>query len=351
MSLTSQLKQKNSPVRQFFEKYENDVGMAWCIALNLQSTKQARPMKYEPELQAAYSFIGTTADYLLRYTLQRNRLSFEDSFAYKAIKSGSYVLIEDAQRIIRPDYFFALYEIGKFYLDGRDAVDEQSAYSALALAVLEHYYRSGHLPKVLLSPISNEESSQISRLRGRSLVSKTAWYFFDRLYQSLGGELYASDVNELVRLCASACHDPSSELYRAKLKECSQSFVNSKLVGGADFDCVIECNNRSVLTDIKTTLEPVSITNFRQLLGYALLCDPDKDGFDFSDVGFYHSRSASFRYLPVERVIKECLPSLKSIKNARAVFINELGISQSDKDASPMKLTNHRLEHQVWRKN
>jgi hypothetical protein len=327
MSLTSQLKQKNSPVRKFFEKYENEVGMMWCIALNLQSTKQAIPMKYEPELQTAYSFMGTTTDYLLRYTLQGNRLSFEDSFAYKATKSRPFMLVEEAQRIIRPEYFLALYEIGKFYLDGRDAVDERSAYSALALAVLEHYYRSGFLPKLLISPISKEEGSQINSLDGESIASKTAWFFFDKLYQSLGGEQYASDVSELVGLFVSECHDPSSELFRAKLKECGQSFVNSRLVGGADFDCVIECNNRSVLTDIKTTLEPVSITNFRQLLGYALLCDPDKDGFDFSDVGFYHSRSASFRYLPLERVIKECFPSLKSIKNARAAFINELGRS------------------------
>jgi hypothetical protein len=328
MSLTSQLKQKNSPVRQFFEKYENKAGMAWCIALNMQSTKQIIPMKYEPELQTAYSFMGTTIDYLLRYTLQGNRLSFEDSFAYKTIKSRPFILVEEAQRIIKPEYFHTLFEIGKFYLDGRDAVDEQSAYSALALAVLEHYYRSGFLPKMLTSPISSEEDFQINNLDGKSLTSKTAWFFFDKLYQSLGGKLYAYEVSELVRLFARSLHDPNSELYRAAIREGSQSLVNSKLVGGADFDCVIDCNSRSVLTDIKTTLEPVSITNFRQLLGYALLCDPDKDGFDFSDIGFYHSRSASFRFLPIERVIKECLPSLNSIKYARAAFISELGKSQ-----------------------
>jgi len=328
MSLTSQLKQKNSPVRQFFEKYENKAGMAWCIALNMQSAKEIIPMKYEPELQTAYSFMGTTIDYLLRYTLQGNRLSFEDSFAYKTIKSRPYVLVEEAQRIIKPEYFHTLFVIGKFYLDGRDAVDEESAYSALALAVLEHYYRSGFLPKMLTSPISSEEDFQINHLDGESLTSKTAWFFFDKLYQSLGGKLYAYEVSELVRLFAKTLHDPNSELYRATIRNGSQSLVNSKLVGGADFDCLIDCNSRSVLTDIKTTIEPVSITNFRQLLGYALLCDPDKDGFDFSDIGFYHSRSTSFRSLPTEKVIKECLPSFNSIKHAREVFVRELGKSR-----------------------
>lgn len=324
MSLTGQLKQKNSPVRQFFEKHEDKSGMRWCLALHLQSAKPILPFSYEPELKTTYSFMGTATDYLLRYTIQGNKLCFEDSFAYKPIKSRSTLIDWEAERIIRPDFFQALFNIGKFYLDGRDAVDEQSVYSALALAVLEHYYRSGCLPKILLSPTSKEEEAWINGLDGKNLDHKTAWYFFDVFYQSLGGCLFAKETAKLVMLFANTLSDRNSNLYKASLWGGGQSLVNSKLVGGADIDCIIECDGRYVLTDIKTSLEPLSITNLQQLLGYSLLYDPDKDDFEFSDIGFYHSRSASFRFLPLEQVVKECLPSFASIKHAREVFVSEI---------------------------
>ena len=335
MSLTSQLKQKNSPVRQFFEKHEDKSGMRWCLALHLQSTKPILPLSYEPELKTTYSFMGTATDYLLRYTIQENKLCFEDSFAYKPIKSRDSLIVWKAERIIRPEFFQALFEIGKFYLDGRDAIDEQSIYSATALAVLEHYYRSGHFPTILVSPISKEKEAWINDLDGESLNHKTAWYFFDTFYQSLGGKLYAQEIAKLVMLFASAIRDPNSELYKASIWSGSQSLVNSKLVGGADLDCVIECNDRYVLTDIKTTLEPLSITHFQQLLSYALLYDSSKDGFEFSDIGFYHSRSGSFRFLPIKQVIKECFPGFASLEHAREVFVSE--IRQSSQNGISIK--------------
>lgn len=324
MSLTSQLKQKNSPIRQFFEKYEDKSGMRWCLALHLQSEKPILPLSYIPELKTTYSFMGTAVDYLTRYTLQGNTLSFEDSFAYKPVKSRSIVLDLDTERFIKPAYFQALFEIGKFYLDGRDAIDDESTYSATALAVLEHYHRSGYLPTILVSPLSKEKETWINDLDGESLDHKTAWYFFDTFYQSLGGTLYAQEISKLVMLCINAIRDSKGELYKASIFGGDQSLVNSKLVGGADLDCVIECKGRQILTDIKTTLEPLSITHFQQLLSYALLYDPNKDGFEFSDIGFYHSRSGSFRFLPMEKIIKECFPRFTSIKHARSVFVSEI---------------------------
>ncbi len=299
-------------------------GMRWCLALNLQSEKPVLPLSYVPELRTTYSFMGTTVDYLIRYTLQGNRLSFEDSFAYEPVRSRSTLLDWGSKRIIKPAYFQALFEIGKFYLDGRDAIDEESAYSATALAVLEHYYRSGYLPSILVSPLSKEKEAWVNGLDGESLDHKTAWYFLDMFYQSLGGKLFAEEIAKLIVLFAIAVRDPKSTLYEASIFGGDQSLSNSKLVAGADIDCVIECKGRQVLTDIKTTLEPLSITHFQQLLSYSLLYDPSKDGFEFSDIGFYHSRSGSFRFLPTEQVIKECFPSFASIEHARDMFISEI---------------------------
>lgn len=324
MSLTNQLKDKNSAVRRFFEKHGDLSAMRWCLALDLQSEKPILPLSYEPKLKTAYSFMGTTTDYLLRYTLQGNTLRFEDSFAYKAVQSRPTLILWQFERIIKPEFFYALFEIGKFYLDGRNATENEPVYSATALAVLEHYFRSGNLPEALLTPISEELADWVSQLDGKNQEYKVAWYFFDVFYQSLGGDDYAQDVGHLVKLFSNEISNPDSSLYKAQIKGTSQSLANSSLVGGADFDCVIECGGLSILTDIKTTKEPLSIAHLQQLLGYALLHDPEKDDFEFSDIGFYLSRAASFRHLSLERVVKTCLPKFKDVSHAREVFVREI---------------------------
>ncbi len=44
-------------------------------------------------------------------------------------------------------------------------------------------------------------------------------------------------------------------------------------------------------------VKPLGIEHVRQLIGYALLYDEEKDLFKFTDIGFYHSRSGSCMYL------------------------------------------------------
>jgi hypothetical protein len=335
MSLTSQLKQKNSPVRRFFEKFENNSGMMNCLSKDLQSKRSSLPLPYKPDLITSYSFGGTATDYLLRYTMQKQTLSFEDSFAYQSIKANRTILDWDSERVLKPAFFKALFDIGKYYLDGRYAANEHSVYSATALAVLEHLYRSGKLPKALTSPVSKEMLVWLNSLDGVSLDSKTAWYYFDAFYQSLGGNVYAEDIASLITLFSESWLDPSSELFQARIMNVSQSLFNSRLVDGADFDCIIECDDRTVLTDIKTLTRPLTIQNLRQLLGYALLIDPNVDGFDISDIGFYHARSASFRYVPIEKAISECLSGFDSVAQARVAFIFDINMQTlaSSKDS------------------
>ena len=324
MSLTNQLKDKNSPVRQFFEKYENKDGVSECLAF-LQSTKPIRPLSFIPESRGTHAVMGTTADYLFRYTVQGNSLCFENTTAYIAGRGG--VSYGGEYRTLDSAFFRSLFEIGKFYLDGRYATDEYSIYSATALAVLDGFFRSSHVPQIFLAPISKETELRINKLDGDNPSQKLAWYLFDLYYQSLGGKLYAQDLSELINQLMLAIQDNKSEIYKASIKVGNEVLSNSKLVGGADFDCVIEYTNRHVLTDIKTTLKPLTIAHLRQILGYALLYEEGKDSFKFTDVGIYHSRSVSFRFLPVSRVIEMCLPSFDSLQHVREAFVSELKLS------------------------
>lgn len=118
--------------------------------------------------------------------------------------------------------------------------------------------------------------------------------------------------------------DLGSELYGAEIIVFNQALANSWLVGGADFDCVIKSKSGLTLTDIKTKTRPITIEHLRQLIGYALLHDENKDDFKFTHIGIYHARSGSFRHLPIETVIKTTLAGFESVGQAKEAFIAAL---------------------------
>lgn len=371
--LTSQIKDKNSPFRRFLTKFENEEGRKECLA-RLQSTKPIRPPLFTtPKPPTVYGFIGTTADYLIRYTANGNSLIFEDTIAQRALprvvnNSFEHQTLKD------------LYEIGKQYLDGRDATDSKAIYSASALTMLDNFRRSnGRLPdlfgeitrwyrgkqlsdfgfnelldkinskrvwrnseaKIWLNkdqmgnlgleiPQSNKtrflfNANQVGKLLWSKIKDKPTSFLLDKYYQHiLGGDLYTQDISRLIKTFTDAIESEESELFNARIAVYNQGLENSCLVGGADFDCIIEYNNRLILTDIKTTTKPLTTVDFRQILGYALLYDEEKDDFKFTDIGIYHSRSGSFRYMSLDSVIEKCLPSFKSVDSARKAFINEI---------------------------
>ncbi len=373
--LTSQLKEKNSPVRQFLTKFEDVEGRKECLA-QLQSTKPIRLPSFKPKESNLYAFIGTTADYLIRYTANGNSLIFENTIAHHALpKKMSNSFLHQTLK--------DLYEIGKQYLDGRDASDSKAIYSASALTVIDNFFRDrmGRLPTLFEGMNYNYREEQIKNLGFRELIDrlndKQLWrnpdtksrvwldkeqianlgleipqsdktrflfdanqveklwhnkikdrptsFLLDKYYQHiLGGDLYTQDVSMLVKTFVDAIKSLESELFNAQITVYNQGLENSWLVGGADFDCIISYNNRLILTDIKTTTKPLTTIDFRQILGYALLHDEDKDNFKFTDIGIYHSRSGSFRFMSLESIVEKCLPNFKSINLARKAFISEI---------------------------
>lgn len=309
MSLTSQLQDKNSPVRQFFTEFEKKDGTKNCLAL-LQSTTPIRPLSFTPSSKAVYTFMGTTTDYLIRYTANGNALHFENTIASEAL--GFRALLKGASgEIIQ--HLESLFKIGKQNLDGRNASDYEAIYSATALAIMDNFFRSGLLPELFRESIQKHS--------GRSLKEKITNDLFSKYFAILGGDQYAQDISELIRLFVKARKDPGSELFDAKFVVNNQALGNSELVEGADFDCVIETKNSLVLTDIKTTTKPLTIGHLRQIIGYALLYDDKKDNFKFTHIGIYHSRSGSFRSLPIDSVIEMTMAGFKSVGAARKAFI------------------------------
>lgn len=316
MSLTSQIKDKNSSVRKFFTEFEDEKGFRECLGL-LQSTQPLQLPGSPHASTKVYSFIGTATDYLIRYTADKNKLIFDDTIAYQALKKGEHInSIMGQNQDMR--HLKNLYEIAKRYLDGRDATDHKAIYSATALSIMDNVLRSGYLPGLFSKKSKKKKSAS------KDLKEDTTKLLLDEYYEELGGVLYAQDIANLISIFVTARKDPESEFFDAQFVVFNQALRNSGLVGGADFDCVIAYDNRLILTDIKTITEKLRTESLRQIIGYALLYDPKKDDFEFTDIGIYHSRSGSFRFLPLNDVIKKVCPDLNSVSRAREVFIGLL---------------------------
>ena len=311
--------------------------MKECLAL-LQSTKPPRPLSFTPSSFVVYSFIGTATDYLIKYAADGNRLFFENTVDHiydSETRFGSKFSFEekiyDQMSLYESSHQDSgrclenLYEIGK-QLDGRNATDYQAVYRATSLILLFRVFHTKRLPNLFTEPISKDKKAQIKKTQGKDIQEKTTKFLFDEYYESLGGDQYAQDVSESIKTFVSAIGNQESEIFNAQFIPFGRGLSNAVSVGGADFDCLIQYNNRLILTDIKTITEPLKTQYLRQILGYALLYDSERDEFDFTSIGIYHSRSGSFRFLPINDVIEKALPGFKSVSQAREEFINAVRI-------------------------
>jgi len=310
MSLSSQLRDPGRPVRRFFLEFEDKKELRKCL-VELQSSKPLQQPIYQASEVFVHSVIGTTIDYLIRYVGFNNSLDFENITALKRLHKWQ----EQPTVFVK---LLSIFKIGKKRLDGRLATSEEAIYSATALSVLEAYYRSGELPEEFNKIISIENNAE------KNFCEKEVTNCFDRYLCRLGGDQYISNVKSVIELFLNELSNPKSEIYNCRFVIHNQTLGNAVLVGGADIDCVIERNNKFILTDIKTSIKPLRLMSLRQLISYALLYDEKKDNFSFTEIGFYHSYSGSFRSLVLTEVIKNTFPRLNSIDDIRSRFIEKI---------------------------
>ena len=314
MSLTENLRTKDTLVGQFFARYENKIGARNCLNLLMDGKEIHLPLLAPPFPRSYYPCAGITIEYLISYIANNNYLDFKNTVA------GSHDLSIfgiDEQCAPSSEYTILLENVGKPYLDGRK-VDELAVYAATALSLLEGLVRSGYLPKSFGQEISSERLSQIEKLPcGKNIYEKKCFWLFDNYcFEILNWPSYVQDILTMVRLFVSAFYNPDGDMYGAKFSVFSKALK----FGSAHFDCVIQHNGHQILTDIKATVKPLEKASLRQLIGYALLHDEELDGYSITDVGIYFARSGSFRYLPINELIQQCLPSFNSIEEAKGAF-------------------------------
>lgn len=373
MSLTSQLKLKSSSVRRFLDAHDNREGRLDCISKLRSLTAPVVPSA-KPKSPAYYGLVGTVVDHLIRYELGARVLDFESTAAFKLLKSG---------RGQRGFWVSGLWDIGREYLDGRPGGSREAIYSATALAIVENYYRSGFWPALFAESDQRYEAEQVERLELAGLIGRVRKAKFrhcayeegenfsgqkkirlssremlalgvscppngkvklislgdveaclaDVIHkipvaellnnfcsEKLGMDLYISDVSRLMEMfCRKMKHYEELGMGLSLLSG-ARSLFNSRLVGGADIDCVVSHGARVVLVDVKSGINQISVEQFWQLLCYALLLDEEKDGFVPSDVGIYDVRRDDFLFLSIDEIVRRSLRGFGSIEEAREKF-------------------------------
>lgn len=286
--------------------------MKECLSF-FQSIKPIRPLSFNIVVArpfVVHSLIGTSVDYLIRYSAMGNKLIFTETVAHLGWGMGACGSMNDLWNETFLDKLINdLYEIGKMYLDGREASNIEVVHSAIALSILEKVYRGGSLPIFFMNSPADKDTQTL----------------LNEYIEQMGGSALLEDISTCVKTFTSTIKEPESELYNGRIVVFNRTLGNSGLVGGADFDCIIQHNDTLILTEIKTMIKPLKIEHIRQIIGYALLYDDKQDDFQFSDIGFYHARSGSFRFLPTDLILEKCFQGLDSVDHARKEFLKEIG--------------------------
>jgi hypothetical protein len=384
MSLTSELRETYSMVRTFFRRWEDPTGRKDCLA-SLQSDQPLSLPPVPPLLKLHFATAGTAIDYLIRYMANGNRLVFEETIAYgimqAAKKRGSrrarwledlFTLATsglDGRSATDPGAVYsatALTVIDNYYRSGffpqtfdsmhdtelrdqRKRLGITKLVRRVAYAQLANCERELRNGKTVASSkrlqVSTDEAIalKLPTVPGRkrylvnlevvtsaiqnALVPPSTQTLFDNFYSNtLGGHVFAEDVAQLARIYQHSASSQDGDLYGITMDTTNRSLANSELVGGADFDCILKVGDALILTEFKATTKRLTTDHLRQILGYALLIDEERDELCPTHVGVYHVRSGSFRCMPMSDLIHKALPGLRTIQNARAKFVKPLRV-------------------------
>ncbi len=265
MTLSSQLKDKNSPVSKWFRTHmDASLYRKFAQAVNYEATEY--PVEIMPN-HSEYGMAGTAFDYSFRWLI--GPLHEEIVAAHAAL-----FLFLTHKWTEAPKFVSKIIQIGNASQE-----IEKKATLSIILAWFDTYGRSGKITPALQFLLENQNSIDWESVN--SLISK---------------EL-AEDVT---RLTYAALTTWGKDLDKAFIL--NPTFAGSRSVGGADADWITE----EVLYDCKTTKidRPFGRETLLQTLAYAFL-DYDNQ-YNIHSLGWYYAR----RNLRIVYPLDEILPRL-----------------------------------------
>lgn len=264
MSLTSQLKEADSPVSRFLNsKMKPEAVDAMIARFNALTTR--RPTLVTDGVNA--DIVGTAFDYVFRWNVQS--FTARQLIAWHGARD-----LRDERAILD------LVEMG-------NAQPDQRAACAIVLSWYERIFRSGHIRPEL-------EASNVG-------LSSEGPYL-----KRLLAHVPQADLEDVQRLIATV-----PTVWEGRLQQtpytANPQFDGSADVGGADADWIIG----RTLYECKTTRKsrPFDRQMFLQMIGYVLL--DYSDMYKLEKVAWYFARHQLLIELPISNLFRD-LPALRA---------------------------------------
>jgi len=354
MSLTSLLKDKNSPLAKFMkETFPDTSQLLKYIRSDVKNYETLRPRHRN------YSLVGTAIDYRIRFFFEKpyeyvllpgsSRLDlvarsifseeeikeqqkireqiaeergistrgiiFFDPETLKGKSKDIFDQIMNQNHIVAtlgvdklPDDYFSqgkafLNDFGEWLknYDTRElltAEEERTlARFTAGLSYFDIIYRSGRVDDLLLKLLKTYETRD----------------FTQGFLKSISNDV----VNDLVDL-STLFFNKQQDLLQSKNVHLNPTFDGSCKVGGADADLILD----GMLTEIKTTINPQSYIKqdaIYQLLGYLLL--DINDEYAISSIAIYFARQGYCWSMDLNKVFKICKSPSMDVKKLREIII------------------------------
>ena len=274
MSLTSELRSKDSWVNQFFK---SELGKVTDFVKSQGPLVKTLPLKVPLGVHGQAARVGTAFDY-------RVRLHLGDSISESTVLHGGIIRMQlygsELGRTIDAAWAAWMTRLLRETPEGDELTLSRAS---IVLAWLDKGFRSsGRWSDGMRSIAENIDQHETP-----------GWHHF------------AISVDEEIASEVSALYRIVENRLPATGAVCGPTFAGSRAVGGADADLIVA----NCLYDIKTTEHPRNalVKDLRQLIGYALL-DWDNE-YDLDRVGFCYPRQAVCITWPLSQLIGKCTSS------------------------------------------
>lgn len=270
MSLTSNLKNKNSIIFQFFE--DNFTTIDLFIKKENKLLSSLKTILPKNEVNYPWSHIGHITEYLLDLHIG---IPIEELFPMKYLKVLSLDKYEEIKNM----------KINRNKISSQFNDISSILYQ---LSVIETGLRNNpkdiHIPSISALKLSYDCINDLHNIYHQSIIKNP---------------LFNNNDNDFI-------YNPHFD-------------VNlSKVIGGADGDLILNRIDEGFLIDLKTTKTPkLDKQNIYQLLGY--VCLDLQNEYNLKTMGFYFPRQNHLVEYDIEKVIKE-YSNLRNIEELRQKF-------------------------------
>lgn len=287
MSLTSELKDENSPISKWFKSRENSI--VRDIVKN-HNNLMARQQIIRPTQGTDFGLVGKAVSfYLQKYFAEIVNVRYwvQETIAGKAgLEMGLIGLAG--------------------FVTSKGATPEQEAYKCLLLAAAEDYGRCRE---------KHEFIQPFLRDGGQNFKPDSA--FFERWYPTI------RDAAAIIQTVSEAWETvgfiPHGNLFSNATFDCSGN------VGGADAQII----TGNTLVDVRTTAKrrPFGLNNFYQQLAYCLMDTSDR--YEIKQLAWFYSRQRSVFLYPVTSLFK-------NLEQTRIEFRHMIDENYQKEDNDPM---------------